>query len=82
METAVILLATFIALAFLVAGFVAVFNEGTMRVPWCYWTWSVVSTLVMAMLIDLPMWVRWVDFAVLLTAAIPWARHTVKGTAR
>lgn len=81
MVTAVVLLATLVALAFVVAGFVAVFREGSMRVPWFYWTWGIVAVLVMAMLIDLPMWVRWVDFVILLVSAFLWARDA-KETAR
>lgn len=80
MVTAVVLLATLVALAFVVAGFVAVFREGTMRVPWFYWTWAVVAILVMAMLIDLPMWVRWADFVILLGAAFMWARDAKETT--
>lgn len=81
MGTAVVLLATLVALAFVVAGFVAVFKEDTMRVPWFYWTWAIVAVLVMSMLIDLPMWIRVVNFVILLVSATLWARDA-KETAR
>lgn len=76
MVTAVVVLSTLVALTLTVMGFMAVFKEDTMRVPWFYWTWGVVAVLVMAMLIDLPMWVRVLDFVILLASAFMWARDT------
>lgn len=74
MVTAVVFLSTLVALALVVAGFVAVFREDTMRAPWVYWTWAVVAVLVMSMLIDLPVWIRVVNFVILLASAFMWTR--------
>lgn len=76
MVTAVVVLSTLVALTLLIMGFTAMFREDTMRVPWFYWTWAIVAVLVMAMLIDLPTWVRVVDFVILLASAFMWTRDT------
>lgn len=81
MAVIAVVLLTLVALALVVAGFVAVFREDTMRVPWAYWSWAVVAVLVMSVLVDSPMWVRWVNFVVLLASATLWVRDW-KETAR
>lgn len=76
MAIAVIVLATLVAFACIVMGFVSVFREGTMRTPWFYWTWGIVAVLVMSALIDLPMWIRVANFVILLASAVLWTRDT------
>lgn len=72
-DTAIVL-STLVALALIVTGFVAVFREDTMRTPWSYWSWAVVSVLVMSALITEPLWVRLINFAILLVTAGLWVR--------
>jgi hypothetical protein len=81
--TGIVVLLTLVALVLLGTGFVAVFHEDTMRPPGAYWSWAIVTVLVMAMLIDLPMWIRVVNFIILLGTAWLWTRDLKsKETAR
>jgi hypothetical protein len=64
-----------------VTGFIAAFREKTMRTPWSYWTWAIVSVLVMSALVGTPMWVRWANFAIMLVTAGLWVKDW-KETAR
>ncbi|QNJ57674.1 membrane protein [Streptomyces phage Keanu] len=75
-----VVLLTLLALALIVVGFVAVFREHTMRTPWSYWTWAIVSVLVMSALVDSPMWVRWANFAILLVVAGLWVKDWKEAT--
>lgn len=76
MVTAVVVLATLVALVLVVMGFVAAFRESTMRLPWVYWTWAIVAVLVMSMLIGLPVWIRAVNFVILLASAYMWVHDS------
>lgn len=69
----VVILLTLLASTLVVFGFVAAYFKHS---PWSYWTWAVVSVLVMSALVSLPMWVRLANFVILLVLAVLWMRDS------
>ena len=80
MDTLIVVVATCLAMYFLIAGFVAVFRDVD---PWSHWTWGVAATVVMALIVDVPPWVRALDIVLLIAVAATWvARDHRKEAAR
>ena len=70
-------LLTLLALALLGMGFASIFREEQMRPPGCYFSWGVVSALILCRVVDAPLWVLLGNFVILLFTAWLW-RYDLK----